>query len=725
MANITWVTEKGSLGVFPSNAPLNLAVQAQSTITGMTLQYMLLNGQLPIGTDGNSLTIDSDGVISGTPSIVATETIYTFTVRAFDIAGNISDRVFSMSVYSLQNVSITTPEGILVVTEDSVYVDYQLIVSNPITSNVYRMSISSGTLPPGLQISELGRITGYPLPPITVTGIPSVSKTSSFTVQLISDLGYDTKSYSIVVSNHNSVNPPYTRKPVILNNKPLRLPIDPFDPYYGYYTDSTNTIPTIQSDNYFSFKIIGYNFDSDPIKYLYSVLPDGLVGNPTTGWITGTPSITDNSITSYTFIVTVVKANNPAIMSISQTYNLIIANNLVQDVQWVTTSNLGNIFNGSASELYVEASSSYDLTYRLLSGSLPPNLTLLDNGRITGVVPFQADRNGLLFEGDSVSFTFTVSAYNQQFPVISNTREFTVTVYQKYNNPVENVYFKASPNVEGRQIIQSLLTDDTLIPPEYLYRPDDTNFGKADSVKYVHIYGIESANIQTYLNATHYNHYYRKILLGELKTAVARNDNGDIIYEVVYSQIIDPLVRPDGITLPQSIIWPTKISLDEGPWFTSVNDINISSSHVYTSYDYGSTRTLYPASIVNMRNELIANMNHSDSQDLLPKWMTSQQADGTTLGFVNAWVICYTLPGYSATIKDNINNNWTYKLNMIDFSIDRFLVDKSATYNYNTNLLLPSWTEIPSNTPTPDPKDTYDIAVLFQQKTILPKNIDY
>jgi hypothetical protein len=725
MANITWVTEKGSLGVFPSNAPLNLAVQAQSTITGMTLQYMLLNGQLPIGTDGNSLTIDSDGVISGTPSIVATETIYTFTVRAFDIAGNISDRVFSMSVYSLQNVSITTPNGILVVTEDSVYVDYQLNVSNPITSNVYRITISSGTLPPGLEISDLGRITGYPLPPITVTGLPSISETSSFVVQLISDLGYDTKSYSIVVSNHNSVNPLYTRKPVILNNKPLRLPIDPADPYYGYYTNSTNTISTIQSDNYFSFKIIGYNFDSDPIKYLYSVLPDGLVGNQTTGWITGTPSITDNSITSYTFTVTVVKANNPAIMSKPETYNLIITNNMVQDVQWVTDSNLGNIYNGTISQLYIEASSSYSLTYRLISGSLPPNLTLLDNGKITGIVPFQADRNGLLFEGDSVSFTFTISAYNQQFPVISNTREFTVTVYQKYSNPIENVYFKASPNVEGRQIIQSLLTDDTLIPPEYLYRSDDTNFGKADSVKYVHIYGIESANIQTYLNATHYNHYYRKILLGELKTAVARNDNGDIIYEVVYSQIIDPLVRPDGVTLPQSIIWPTKIPLDEGPWFTSVNDINISSSHVYTSYDYGSTRTLYPASIVNMRNELIANMNHSDSQDLLPKWMTSQQADGTTLGFVNAWVICYTLPGYSTTIKDNINNNWTYKLNMIDFSIDRFLVDKSATYNYNTNLSLPSWTEIPSNTPTPDPKDTYDIAVLFQQKTILPKNIDY
>ena len=630
-----------------------------------------------------------------------------------------------MRIASLQEISISTPAGLLITSEDSVYVDYQISVNNPISTNTYRLTISSGSLPPGLYMTDLGRITGYPTPPISVTGTPLLNKTSSFVVQLTSDIGYDTKAYSITVTNHNAVNPIDTRKPVILNNKPLSLPINPNDPYYGYYTNSTNVLPIIQSGNYFSFKVIGHNFDLDSITYLYSVLPSGLVGNPNTGWITGIPLIPENSINRYTFTVTVIKTNKPTITSISETYILTIANNIVQDVEWITNDNLGTIFNGSASELYVEASSSYALNYRLLSGSLPPNLTLLSDGKITGIVPFQADSNGLLYEGDSISFTFTISAYNQQFPIISSERQFTVTVYQKYNNPLENIYFKASPNVTGRQIIQSLLTDDSLIPPEYLYRPNDKNFGKADSVKYVHIYGIESASIQSYLNATLYNHYYRKIILGEIKTAVARNNNGDILYEVVYSEIVDPLVKSNGVTLPQSIIWPTKIPLDEGPWFTSVNDIDINSSNVYTSYDYGTTRVLYPASIVNMRNELLANMNHNTSQDLLPKWMTSIQPNGNTLGFVNAWVICYTLPGYSTTIKNNIDNNWEYKLNIIDFSIDRYLVDKSSTYNYNTNLLLPSWTEIPSNTPTPDPKDTYDTVVLFQQKTILPKNIDY
>lgn len=724
MANINWVTSKGDIGLFPSNVALNVRIEAVSTINGMSLQYFLLNGQLPIGTDGKPLTITSDGYINGTPKVVATETPFSFTVRAYDDIGNISDRTFSIRIYSLNVINIVTPSGNLLTTEDSVYVDYQIVVNNPITTNVYNLSISSGSLPPGLQINPQGRITGYPLPPLSVTGVATTT-TSSFTLQLTSDLGYDTKSFSITVINHSASNPANTRKPVILNNKPLILPISQLDPYYGYYTDSNNNLPTIQSDNYFSFKVIGHNFDYDAITYLYSVLPDGLVGDPNTGWITGTPSIALNSITSYTFTVSVMKTNNPAIKSITETYNLVISNNIVQDVQWITNSDLGNLYNGLKSELYVEASSAYSLNYRLVSGSLPPNLTLLSNGQITGIVPFQANQNGLTLEGDSLSFTFVISAYNEQFPILSSEKEFTVSVYQKYNNPVETLYFKATPNIAGRQIINSLLTDDTLIPPEYLYRPDDSNFGKADSVKYVHIYGIESANIQTYLNAITRNHYYRKIILGEIKTAIARDSNGDVLYEVVYSEIIDPLIRPDGVTLPQTIIWPTKIPLDEGPWYTAVNSINSSSGNVYTSYDFGTTKTLYPASVTNMRNELISQMNHNSSQDLLPKWMTSQQSNGSTLGFVNAWVICYTLPGFSTTIKNNINDNWAYKLNMVDFSIDRFLVDKSATYNYNTNLSTPSWTELPSNTPTPDPVDTYDIPILFQQKTILPKNTDY
>lgn len=725
MAYINWVTEKGSIGLFPSKVLLSYSFIAESTLVGMDLKYKLLNGTLPIDINGNSFSLSENGNMQGTPNVVNGETIYTFTVRAYDTVGNISDRTFSIKINNPQIVYINTPPGMLLTEEDSVYIDYQIEVYNPITTNVYSLTISSGNLPDGLQMSSSGRITGYALPPVSsITGAPII-KTSNFTVQLYSELGYDTKDYYITINNHNILNPNNTRIPVILNNKPLHVPVDIHDIYFGYYTNGNNLLPTIQSDEYFSFKVIGHNFDTDSISYLFGTLPSGLSGDTSTGWITGTPTIPLNTISSYDIQVMVAKTNNTLIRSQPETFTLVIANNMIQDVEWVTDNNLGIIDNGSVSQFAIEATSSYDLIYRVTAGALPPNLTLQTNGEIIGIVPFQCDTNNLMAQGDSITFTFTVSAYNLQFPVIASDREFTITVYQKYNKPIENIYFKASPNVQGRQILQSLLTDETLIPTEYLYRPDDSNFGKADSVKYYHIYGIESTSIQTYLDAINYNHYYRKVILGELKTARALDDYGNVQYEVVYSEIVDPLINANGQTLPQTLGWPRKIPLNEGPWFTSKSSINTSSAYVFTSYDYGSTRVLYPASVTNMRNELLSRMNHSDNQDLLPKWMTSQQTNGGTLGFTNAWVICYTLPGYSETIKNNINNNWQYKLNMIDFSIDRFIVDKRATYNFNTNLVIPTWTELPSNTPTPDPVDTYDLVVLFDQKTILPNRNDY
>ena len=296
---------------------------------------------------------------------------------------------------------------------------------------------------------------------------------------------------------------------------------------------------------------------------------------------------------------------------------------------------------------------------------------------------------------------------------------------QEYPIPSDNIYFKAAPNVIGRTIIQSLLTDETLIPTEYLYRSEDPNFGKATDVRFVHIYGINPTNIATYLEAMDKNHYNRKFILGEIKTAIARDSNNDILYEVVYADIIDDLINSEGVSVSQKIIWPTKIPLDQGPYFVTNQNLFTSSTFTYDSYTPGSVRDLYPASTTNMRTELLDKIKYNPSQDLLPKWMTSQQVNGDTLGFVKAWVICYTLPGYSNIIKDNINNNWTYTLNQIDFSVDRFIVDKSNTYDYDTNLVIPAWTSLPSATPTPNPTNTYDMPVLFPRKTILPKPVDY
>jgi hypothetical protein len=281
-------------------------------------------------------------------------------------------------------------------------------------------------------------------------------------------------------------------------------------------------------------------------------------------------------------------------------------------------------------------------------------------------------------------------------------------------------------------LIRDLLNDEQLIPNEYLYRPEDSNFGKATNVTYVHAYGIYSNDLDAYVAAVTKNHYWRNITLGELNTAVAKNEAGEIIYEVVYSTVIDNLINPEGVSVSKEIFWPRFIDLNLGPWYTSVSNLYTSYQNgYYTSLSPGYARTLYPNSLPNMREQVGDVLGQEYNFRLYPSWMTSQQANGSTLGFTPAWVICYTKPGFAEIVKANIENNWRtpvndpIRLNQINFKIDRFTVDKSLTYNYDNNLVPATWTGLPSATPVPDPKDSKDFFVLFPRETILPDETQY
>jgi hypothetical protein len=297
-------------------------------------------------------------------------------------------------------------------------------------------------------------------------------------------------------------------------------------------------------------------------------------------------------------------------------------------------------------------------------------------------------------------------------------------------------------------LIRTLLDSEQLIPDSYLYRLEDSNFGKATNVTYVHAYGIYANDLDAYVAAVTKNHYWRNITLGEINTAVAKNDQGEVIYEVVYSSVIDNLINPEGVSVSKEVFWPRFIDLNLGPWYTSVSNLYTSYDKsvppgYYTSLTPGLARTLYPNSLPNMREQVGDELGQEYNFRLYPKWMTSQQANGSTLGFTPAWVIAYCKPGtttlpngsvvsYAEKVKYNIENNWispvtedVITLNQINFKIDRFAVDKSLTYNYDNNLSPATWTGLPSATPVPDPIDSKNFFVLFPRETILPDETQY
>ncbi len=834
MAQPVWVTPAGSLGIFPSEIPITLAITANAVLPAVSITYTIISGNLPVG-----LSMDENGLIYGTPSLVTEEVTSTFVVRATDNYSNLRDRTFTMAVTGSAIPSFITPPGTILSTNDSVWIELPILYNNPDTANPVTISLLEGILPIGLEISENGLIRGYPSAPTINTTVPSVTtaatvtettniitclsttgfsvgrpvtfsgtvmfggieenityyiksvinstsftisstpngstfiltsgtgfmtvtlpaisvgqptiRTYNFTLQLDSPLGGDINSYSITVINQNTPIsqggpgfPVNTRVPVILNTRPETFNITNSNPYYGYYVlppidsnyntyppDVTAFIGTIQSDNYFAFKIIGVDFDNNGLTYVYSGLPLGLVGNTSTGWITGTPVISTAGINQFSFSVAVYKTINPTIQSPFFNFSFNIANEITGNITWVTPNNLGTIFNGTISTKSVLATSDVDLEYRVSAGTLPPNLTLLSNGEITGYVANQPTTE-LLGLGEETTFTFTIEAFSPLYPIVISAKQFTLTVLQEYIQPTDILYIKATPSIQDRQIINTLLTNESLIPTEYLYRPNDIYFGKASEVIYEHAFGIYASDIDEYIVAVTKNHYWRNITLGELKTAQARDDNGVVVYEVVYSQVVDNLINPQGVSVSEEIYWPRPINLFLGPWYTSVTNIytsyeDILGQEYYTSLSPGFVRDLYPNSLFNMRNRVGQVLGQEFDSTLLPKWMTSQQENGSTLGYTQAWVICYTKPGFAETVKNNINTLWLkpegipYRLNEINFKIDRFSVNKSITYNYDKNTSPPAWTGLPSATPVPNPLDSKNFYVLFPRQTILPK----
>jgi hypothetical protein len=765
VANPSFATLSGTILNTPDSVWIEERIRYNNPIATNPVFIRVAQGLLPPG-----LEINREGVIRGYPEPpILTKNFNAVTTSALSISSSI------ISVLSTTNFVLNRP----VIFSGSVYgglvAGVTYYVKQIFDSTTFTISeVRGGST---LILSDGVGDMAVTLPQIQV-GEPTV-QTYSFTLELDSPLGEDYESYSIVVANQNAPissggpgKPPNTRVPAILNTRPQSYNVAETDPInYGYYVfpdDDVNKtyLPSepadlgkFQSGEYFAFRILGKDFDGDALTYQYAGLQLGLIGDPVTGWIVGTPTIADDSINRYQFSVSVKKSSFTA-SSVAFNFSFKLTNDIDGDITWVTPSNLGRMFNSETSVLSVQATSDVELNYRITEGSLPPNLRLLDNGEISGVVAYQPTE-GFLVPDSQTMFNFTVEAYSPLYPILTSTRQFNILVVQEIIQPTDTLYIKCVPSVDDRLIIRQLLENDAIIQADYLYRADDSNFGKASSIIYQHAFGIYASDFEEYVAAITKNHYWRNITLGELKTAQARNERNEVVYEVVYSEVIDNLVNPEGESVSEEVIWPRPIPLNLGPWYTSVT--NIYTSYIgaslqgqsieteettedqlisteagfplltelgqpayYTSLTPGFARALYPNSLFNMRTRVSQNLGQEFDFRLLPKWMTSQQANGSTLGFTPAWVIAYCKPGFASTVKTNIETMWLdplgkpYTLNDINFRIDRFTVDKSVTYNYDNNVNPPAWTTLPSATPVPDPKDSKDFHVLFPRKTILP-----
>lgn len=259
--------------------------------------------------------------------------------------------------------------------------------------------------------------------------------------------------------------------------------------------------------------------------------------------------------------------------------------------------------------------------------------------------------------------------------VVSVDKTFTVKVKRVYNKPYQNLSIEAMPPANDRAIVAELLNNEEIFVPDYIYRIDDPYFGKSRRVVYEHAFGLAPDTLETYVLSLYENHYWKNLVLGEILTAQALDPiTGEVVYEVVYSKIIDDLVNAAGASVSKIVNLPYAIA-DPADGSTQLTQV-------------------YPNSLINMRDQVIDVVGQISTK--LPLWMTSQQTDGRVLGFTPAWVMCYTKPGRSRQIAYYVQTQFQGHLNAVDFKVDRYVMDRTLSRNWDA--ATQDWTPTPSLT---------------------------
>jgi len=278
------------------------------------------------------------------------------------------------------------------------------------------------------------------------------------------------------------------------------------------------------------------------------------------------------------------------------------------------------------------------------------------------------------YGGSGAEFTAIMKAIGTR-DVVSVDKEFTVKVQRVYNKPYQNLLIEAMPPANDRVMIADLLDNEEIFVPDYIYRIDDPYFGKSHRVIYQHAFGLAPDTLETYVASLYENHYWKNLVLGEILTAQALDPvTGEVVYEVVYSKIIDDLVNAAGTSVSKIVNLPYAI-VDPADGSTQLTQV-------------------YPNSLINMRDQVIDVVGQISTK--LPLWMTSPQTDGRVLGFTPAWVMCYVKPGRSRQIAYYVQTQFQGHLNAVDFKVDRYVLDRTLSRNWDT--ATQDWTPTPSLT---------------------------
>lgn len=315
--------------------------------SGTGFVWTIASGTLPPG-----VSLTQGGVLGGTPTAGGS---YAFTVTVQDSQGATSQKAFTLFIAS-SALTITTNATLPGGTVGVVY--SALLQAAGGSGSGYTFSLVAGALPVNLSLSSSGAIGGTP----TTTG------TANFTVQVTdSSGGTTTKAFSITVTAANLV--------ISTSSLPVALVNTP---YSTTLTASGGTAP-----------------------YLWSIQvgapPPGITFDFNTGILSGTPTQTG----TFNMQFRVQDANN-----LSATVQLALqVSSFSISTNTLPSGSVGQVYSAQLQVIGGTA----PITYQLVSGTLPPGLTLnTSTGQITGT-PTNSGNYNLAFQARDANNATTPS----------------------------------------------------------------------------------------------------------------------------------------------------------------------------------------------------------------------------------------------------------------------------------------------------------------------------
>lgn len=742
--------------------------------TGVT--YSIITGSLPTGMRLVGHFLD------GAPAEVNDDKVYTFCIRA-KRDNEIADRTFAATVIGPDAPIILTPTGLLDIgPAKQLFVIDNSIVNYQLNATDYDLSVNDtliffikkgdGELPPDLKLTPDGRLVGVVK---EVTAVTPASGSGAYDDGYydfdgtVYDFavppkrnGYDTIDFDYAVYDFiasrkiKSINRKFefivsvtdgilTASRLfqiqVINEDYFRADTDELISNVGLYTADITylqapvwitppNLGTYRANNYVTIFLDVYSvgfvyYSIDNIENLPPGMNFDLASGEIFGYVPYQPAIT----TTYTFTVTATKHGDEdknESNSSSRTFTVNVIGEIDSVIHWLTTSDLGRIKTSHPSLFKVEATSTVQdavVIHSVVSGKLPPGLTLSFDGEIIGEIPLLS--NQISFDNVHTFFDIRTSpiSFDQGETTFDDTTTEITGVITIPAMDDGTTTFDLSPTTtfdkqfkrKGLTTIDYRLENNTIFDKnnttidrkftftveardQFYYSASRKTFSiTVDTPRRVSYDNVIARPFMDLTDRSNWDNFINNMSIFTPESIYRpydpsfgiQKDLSMLIYagiqEADITQYINQMqtnyknkrFRFGKVKKGVAITPGTHQEVYEVVYIQMIDPIDSLVNHL-SKNTIINKKTYYPSSISLWRQSL--SLVSSVNDELLPLWMRSiQPSDRAELGYTLAVPLCYCKVGEADQILLNIKHS-DFKFNLLDYTIDRIIIRSSNNY---------------------------------------------